>query len=110
MSESTVPAPNPADFSRNDKPGEYTAEITVRGRISIYIKADSREAAQRQVAAEVERMEKDGYVEVYSIDQIEIYRVTKDPPMYRVTRDEKPMQVSRLDAGDKPRAPDKRGF
>lgn len=29
--------PNPTDFSRNEKPGEYTARIKVRGEISFSI-------------------------------------------------------------------------
>lgn len=106
----TAQAPNPADFSRNDKPGEYTAEITVRGAISISIKADSPEDARRQAEAELERIEKDGYVEIDDIAEIDLYRVTKDRPMYRVMRDGKPMQVSHLEATDLPRTPDERGF
>lgn len=99
-------APNPADFSRNDKPGEYTATIEVRGTISVRIKAESQEGAQRQAEAELEGIEREGYVEIDSIDDIEISRVTKDRPMYRVTREGKPMQVSHLQPGDLPRDPD----
>ena len=111
MTDTTVQAPNPADFSRNDKPGEYTAEITVHGAISISIKADSPEDAKRQAEAELERIEKEGYVEIDDIAEIYLYRVTKDRPMYRVTREGKPMQVSHLQAGDLPRGPDdKYGF
>jgi len=98
--------PNPADFSRNDKPGEYTAVIEVRGTISIHIKAESQEDAQRQAEAELEGIEREGYVEIDNIDEIDLERVTKDRPMYRVTRDGKPMQVSHLQPGDLPREPD----
>lgn len=98
--------PNPADFSRNDKPGEYTAEIEVRGRISISIKAESQEDAQRQAEAELNRMDKEGYVEIDDIYETDLRRVTKDRPMYRVTREGSPMQVSHLQPGDLPRDPD----
>ena len=106
----TAQAPNPADFSQNEKPRDYTARVTVRGTISISIQADSAEDAKRQAEAEVEKMENEGYVEIDDIDQIELDRVYKDRPMFRVTRDGKPMQVSHLDATDKPRAADERGF
>ncbi len=101
----TAQAPNPADFSQNEKPGEYTAEITVRGAISISIKADSLEDAKRQAEAELERIEKESYVEIDDIAEIDLYRVMKDRPMFRVTRDGKPMQVSHLQPGDTPRSP-----
>lgn len=111
MTETIVQAPNHADFSRNDKPKEYTAEIEIRGTISIRIEADSQEDAQRQADAELERIEKEGYVEIDGIDEIDLRRVTKDRPMYRVTREGKPMQVSHLQPGDLPRDPDPdRGF
>jgi hypothetical protein len=106
MTNTKVKMPNPADFSRNDRPGEYTAEVEVRGKISIRIKADSQEDAQRQAEAELEKMENDGYVEIDNIDEAELQRVTKDRPMYRVTREGKSMQVSHLQPGDLPRDPD----
>lgn len=98
--------PDASNFSRNDKPGEYTAEVTVSGKISISIKAESQEDAQRQAEVEVERMEKEGFVEIDDIDEIDLRRVTKDRSMYRVTREGKRMQVSHLQAGDLPRDPD----
>lgn len=111
MIDTKITAPNPADFSRNDKPGEYTAEIEVQGKISISIKAESHEDAQRQAEAELERMENDGYVEIDDIQVADLRRVSKDRAMYRVTRDGKPMQVSHLQTGDLPRDPDPdRGF
>lgn len=106
MSDTAVAMPDPALFSRNDKPGEYTARIEVRGTISISIKAESQEDAQRQADAELERIEKEGYVELDNLDEIDLRRVEKDRPMYRVTRDGSPMQVSHLKAGDLPRDPD----
>jgi len=102
----TTQAPDPALFSRNDKPREYTAEFTVRGAVSFSIKADSPEDARRQAEAELERMEKEGYIEIDDVQEIELYRVAKDRPMYRVTREGKSMQVSHLQVGDLPRDPD----
>lgn len=106
MTDTTIQAPNPADFSRNDKPGEYTAEIEVRGRISVSIKADSKEDAQLQAEVELDRMEREGYAEIDDIHEIDLVRMTKDRQMYRVMREGKPMQVSHLEPGDLPRDPD----
>ena len=106
----TAQAPNPADFSQKEKPRDYTASVTVRGTISISIQADSQEDAERQAEAEIAKMEAERYVEIDDIDEIELDRVYKDRPMYRVTREGKPMQVSHLDPGDVPRAADERGF
>lgn len=102
--------PNPADFSINEIEGEYTAEVIIRGRITIKIKAQSPEEARAQADAEIEKIEKDGYAEVEDIDEIEISNVVKDRPMFRVTRGGKRMQVSHLQTGDVPRAPNERGF
>lgn len=101
---------NPSDFSCNERDGEYTARITVSGTLSISIQATSPEDARRQADAALERMEKDGYVEIDDIDELDLQSVTKDRPMYRVIREGKPMQVSHLDPGDTPRTPDKNGF
>lgn len=101
----TATKPNPADFSRNDKPGEYTATIEVRGRISFPIKADSQEDAQRQAEAELDRILEEGHVEIDDLDEADLRNVTKDRPMYRVTREGKSMQVSHLQPGDLPRMP-----
>jgi len=106
MTDTAIQAPDPADFSRNDKPGEYTAEIEVRGKISISIKADSQEDARRQAEAELERIEGERCVEIDDIEDVDLLRVTKDRSMYRVTREGKPMQVSHLQPGDLPRDPD----
>ena len=40
--------PNPADFSVNDKPGEYEVRIRIEGEIRRTIKADSLEEAEAQ--------------------------------------------------------------
>lgn len=111
MTDAAIAKPDPALFSRNDKPGEYTARIRVSGTISISVKAENQEDAQRQADAELERIEKEGYVEIDNIDEIDLWRVEKDRPMYRVTREGKSMQVSHLQAGDLPREPDEKyGF
>lgn len=102
--------PNPDDFSRDNRDREYTAIIDVRGTIRVSIQADSREDAQRQAEAEAERIEKEGFVEIDDLDEIELSRMYKDPPMFLVLRGGKNMQVSHLEAGDAPRAPDERGF
>jgi hypothetical protein len=98
------------DFAQNMREGEYTALINVSGTISISIKAESQEDAQRQAMAEVERIEKERYAELDQIDDIELGHVRKDRPMFLVTRDGRAMQVSHLAPGDLPREPDERGF
>lgn len=102
--------PNPSDFSRNDRPREYTAIIQVRGEVRFSIEADNPEDARRQAEAEIERIEKEGYVEIDDIDEIKLDRVRKDAPMFRVLREGKTMQVSHLQPGDQPRSPDKHDF
>jgi len=103
--------PNPADFSINEKPGEYTATISVSGTISIDIKAADEADARRQAEEELARIEAEGFVEINDIDVLDLDRVTKDRPMYRVTRGGEPMQVSHLQPGDEPRQPDEKyGF
>lgn len=74
------------------------------------LKADSKEDAQRQAEAEVEKIETEGYVEIDSIDQIEVDYIYKDAPMFLVTREGKKMQTTHLQAGDEPRQPDERGW
>lgn len=106
MTDTTINTPNPADFSLNEKPGEYTAEVEVRGTVSIRIKAESQEDAQRKAEAELERMEEEGFIEIDDLYHIDLRRVTKDRPMYRVTREGKHMLVSHLQPGDLPRDPD----
>lgn len=102
--------PDKSLFSVNERDGEYTARISIRGTISMPIKAASKAEAEAKARAEVDKLWDDGFVEVDDIDQMEVSWVTKDPPMYRVTRDGKSMQVSHLDPGDTPRVPDERGF
>ena len=104
-------APNSAEFSRNDRDGEYTVYVRVSGQTRLNIKAADEHDARRQAEAEVDKLERDGYVEIDKIDLMEVWRIHKDPPMYRVMREGKPMQVSHLQPGDTPREPDaKYGF
>ena len=108
MTEAT--SPNPADFSRNEREREYEAHIEVRGTLSIPIMADSEADAMSQARIELAKIESDGFVEIDTIDSIEIDRVYKERPMFRVMREGKKMQVTHLDSGDVPREPDERGF
>lgn len=102
--------PNPSDFSRNEKERDYTAIIQVKGEIRFHIEADNEEDARRQAEAEVERLQAERYVEVDYVDDVDLGHVRKDPGMFRVFRDGKTMQVSRLQPGDAPRPPDEKGF
>jgi hypothetical protein len=102
--------PDPKEFSRNEREKHYTARIQVHGAVSIEIEADSKEDARRKAEAEIERIWNDGYIELDDLDEVEIGHVSKDPPMFRVLREGKVMQVSHLQPGDQPRAPDERGF
>lgn len=102
--------PNPADFSRNEREREYEARIVVRGTLTIAIQADSEADAQRQAEEELAKIENDGFVEVESIDSIEIDRVYKEQPMYRALRGGQKYQVTHLEPGDLPREPDELGF
>ena len=98
--------PDAALFSVNEKPREYTARVSVRGSITINIEADSKADAEAKARAEVDKMWDEGYVEVDDIDDMDISYLVKDRPLFRVTREGKPMQVSDLQAGDLPRDPD----
>lgn len=102
--------PDPNEFSRNERENYYTARIQVRGTISINIEAGSKDNAIQQAEVEIERIWNDGYVEINDLEEVEIDHVAKDPPMFRVSREGKVMQVSHLQPGDLPRAPDERGF
>lgn len=102
--------PNPSDFSCNERDGEYTVYVRASGRISLNIKAVDEHDCRRQAEAEIAKMEQDGFIELDDIDLMEVWRIHKDPRMYRVIRDGQPMQVSVLEPGDLPRPADPRGF
>lgn len=110
MSEASTLALKPADFSVNERTGEYTARFAVSGTITIEIKADSLADAKAKADCEADKMREDSFVEIDDIDTIEVDHVYKNPPMYRVLRDGKNFQVSRLEPGDIPREPDEHGF
>lgn len=101
--------PDPSVFSANERPNEYEVRCKVSGTITLTIEAASAEEARAKAEqmAEKEPVE----FELTEPDEIEISYVRKSPPMYRVTRDGIPMQVSHLHVGDMPRDPDQKyGF
>lgn len=107
MAETTT-APNPADFSVNERPNEYEVRFAIRGEVRLTINAGSKEEAQQKAQAMLD--DEDFGLELDGVDEARVDYVWKSQRMFRVTRDGKAMQVSRLDAGDLPREPDERGF
>ena len=104
-------APNPSEFSVNEKLGEYIVVISISGEMRINIKAESQEEADAKAEEIADQLADDQMeAELDTVDDIEIQSVHRPLPMFRVTRDGKKMQVSRLMAGDLPRDPDERGF
>lgn len=103
--------PNPADFSVNEKPGEYEVRIHVEGYIVRTICADSQEDAEAKAEDIADDIAEDREIaELDEVDDIEVHSCRRPRPMFRVTRDGKASQVSHLRAGDIPREPDERGF
>lgn len=100
--------PNPADFSVDEKPGEYRLTYRVEGEITWTITATDEADARTQAKAMLEN--EDFGLELDDVIDIRLDGVRKSPPMYRVTQDGKKMQVSVLSPGDIPRQPDERGF
>jgi hypothetical protein len=99
---------NPDDFSKNERPTEYEARFRVTGEIRVTIHAGSREEAEDKARA---MMEDDDFgCELDGVDDVDLSRVWKSPVMYRVIRDGRNMQVSRLMEGDQPREPGEYGF
>ncbi|MDB5531561.1 MAG: hypothetical protein JWR51_4664 [Devosia sp.] len=101
-------APNPADFSVNERANEYEVRFSVRGEIRLTINAESPEDARSKAEAMTE--DEEFGLELDDTDEVRVDHVWKTRPMFLVTREGKKMQVSRLDAGDLPREPDDRGF
>ncbi len=96
-------------FSVNEKPNEYQVICKVSGDVTLTINAESLEAARAKAEAMVDNEPE--HFELFKPDEIEIGRIYKSLPMYRVMRDGIPMQVSHLKTGDVPRDPDpKYGF
>ena len=111
-SAEAIARPDPSDFHKRVS-RSYRARVSVEGYITIEVEADSQEEAEAKVSAEIERMwDADGdMIELDEIDSIDNDpSIRKEPDMYLVTRDGRPMRVSRLQPGDEPRQPDERGF
>lgn len=103
--------PNPADFSADDRRGEYEVRIYLEGYIKRTIKADSQEDAEAKAEALADDIAEDRETaELDEVDDIEVKSCRRPQPMFRVLRDGKAMQTTRLLAGDLPREPDARGF
>lgn len=103
--------PNPSDFSVDDKPGEYEVRIHIKGEIFRTIKANSLEDAEAQAEKIAYDIAEDRETaELDEVDDVEVSSCRRAAPMFRVTRDGRPYQVSRLAPGDTPREPDERGF
>lgn len=100
--------PNPEDFSVDLRDGEYRVVIDVTGELSVTIKAENLADAERKA----EKICADCYehMQLDEVTEAVIDRVYKTRPMFRVIEDGKKMQVSRLEPGMTPRAPDERGF
>ncbi|OJU66195.1 MAG: hypothetical protein BGO05_10130 [Rhizobiales bacterium 63-7] len=101
-------APNKADFSVNERAGEYRVPFVVTGSIETTINADSLEEARAKASAMTE--DEEFGLELDQADYVSVDYVSACRPMYRVTREGKAMQVSHLLPGDEPRQPDERGF
>lgn len=95
-------------FVVNQREGEFYARFTVTGEIIVPIKADSLDEAKQTARAMAE--DEDFGTELDEAHNVDLGYVYKAAPMYLVTRDGRPMQVSHLKTGDLPRQPDERGF
>ena len=110
MSEAQTVLPNPSDFSINEREGKFTAMFRVTGTIRFEIDADSVADARAKARADASRILDSGETDIDDMETVEVDHVYKNPAMYRVLREGKKMQVSRLEPGDIPREPDDRGF
>ena len=110
MTEATT-APNPADFSVDERPREYCVTLCVEGTMEMTVEADSPEQA-RQMAEDLAGRVAEGKdaAELDGVADVRVSFVSKALPFYRVLRGEKVMQTTRLRPGDQPREPDERGF
>lgn len=103
--------PNPADFSVNERKGEYFALVEVTGTFRFTCKAESVEDAQKQLDAEIANLEAEPFdVQLDDVEEISANPVRPEAPMFRVWEDGRKLQVSRLTEKHTPRQPDKRGF
>lgn len=103
--------PNPADFSVDDKPGQYSVILRISGYMTRTITADSPEEAEEMAEAWADRIADDKEeAELDEVGDVDVDECRRATPMFRVIRGGRPMQVSRLVEGDRPRDPDHRGF
>ena len=103
--------PNPADFSVNERKGEYFAYVEVTGTFRFTCKAESIEGAKKQLNAEIEKLKADPFdVQLDDVEEISANAVRPEAPMFRVWEDGQKLQVSRLTEKHTPREPDERGF
>ena len=103
--------PNPADFSVNDKPCEYVVRIRIEGEVCRTIKADSLEEAEAQAERIADDIAEDRETaELDEVNDVAVDDCRRATPMFRVLRNGRKYQVSRLSPGDLPREPDERGF
>jgi len=100
--------PNPEEFSKDEKPRQWRACFRVTGEFWADIEADSE--GEAQVRAKEIAASHDFGLELDEVQAVEISYIEKKPMMYRVVRDGRDMQVSRLQAGDQPRYPRQGGF
>jgi hypothetical protein len=104
-------APNPADFSVNEREGEYEVVFGISGQMHVTINAASRDEAKAQAERMAEAMWDDlDEIEIDDPTEIRVAWVNKTRPLFRVLRDGQKIQVSRLMAGDLPRQPNENGF
>ncbi|MFN4296752.1 MAG: hypothetical protein ACK4FB_07900 [Brevundimonas sp.] len=95
-------------FEKDDRTGHWEVVITLTGEVRETVKADTKEEAR----AKVEKMITDGEFELMSdeVEDAKIDLLYPSWPMYLVTREGRPMQVSHVQPGDEPRQRDERGF
>lgn len=106
MTETTKP--DPSLFSVNQRDGEYELLFRIEGTVGLTINANSLEEAKEKARAMID--EDDFGFELDEVDDARVVKVYKTQPMYRITRNGKRMQTSRLQPGDEPREPDDQGF
>lgn len=96
-------APDTATLWRDDRKGEFTVVIEVRGTIRETVTADNEADARAKVEAALENHELELSGE--DIDDARIDYVRANPPMYLVNREGRDMGVSHPRPGDEPREP-----
>lgn len=97
-----------SQFSKNERPNAYEARFAIRGEVLVTITADSAEDAKAKAEAMLD--DEDFGLELDDVTDASVDYVWKTPAMFRVTREGRTMQVSRLEEGDTPREPNEYGF